>query len=80
MGSMFKSKGPLKSLVQKAMYAKQGRLSQSYTGIDPRQRQGSNTGQTSRPGMSRPRGRGGVPNPRSRMTPGPGPIKSPLSL
>lgn len=69
--------GMVRSMVQKAKAAREGRLSMTYTGIDPRKRQGTNKGGGTRKGPGR-RGRGGVGS--SVKTPGPGPVKTPLSM
>lgn len=73
MGSLSKS-GALKNIVKRARLAKEGTLSSMYTGIDPRTRQGTNKGQTSKPGMSNRRGRGGVSSSKTM-----GPAKTMLS-
>lgn len=60
--------------------------SMKYTGIDWRKRQGTNNGGQ---GSSSPRGRGGVASSRmsqnrtggrSMTSPGPGPVRTPLSM
>ena len=52
MGSLTKGDGPLKSIMQRV----------KGNGVDPRTKQPVSKSQTSRPGMSNRRGRGGVPS------------------